>query len=142
MEETIRVCCAILMNGGLVLCAQRSASMSLPHKWEFPGGKIEPGEPPRKALQREIREELDVEIEILKEFAGNVHRYSANKIIELIPFLGRIVGGEVMAKEPQPVKWVATDDLHRLDWAEADVPIVLEFVKWYQSVPRDKFEHL
>lgn len=116
--------------------------MSLPHKWEFPGGKIEPGEPPRQALQREIREELDVEIEVLKEFAGNVHRYSAYKIVELIPFLGRIVGGEVLAKEHQTVKWVATDELHRLDWAEADVPIVLDFVKWYQSVPKDRFEHL
>ena len=57
----IHVTCAIIERNGLVLAARRSASMHLPLKWEFPGGKIRAGEDPGECLKREIREELDLE---------------------------------------------------------------------------------
>jgi 8-oxo-dGTP diphosphatase len=136
MGETIRVCCAILMDNNQVLCAQRSASMPLPYKWEFPGGKIEKEEDPEHALLREIREELGVEIEVLRKFGSNFHQYSGAKQIELIPFLGRIIEGEPYPKEHESLIWVRPENLASLDWAEADIPIVDEFVKWFERTLR------
>jgi 8-oxo-dGTP diphosphatase len=137
MGETIRVCCAILVDKNLVLCAQRSSSMSLPDKWEFPGGKIEPGEQTHEALRREIREELGVEIEVLQEFKSTFHRYSEERHIELIPFLARIIKGSPNPTEHQTLKWVKLGDLKGLDWAEADIPIVNEFIKWKKRLEKD-----
>ena len=70
----IHVVCAVIEQNGLILCAQRFESMALPLKWEFPGGKIEPGEAEEHALIREIQEELNVDIEILERLP--VHDYA------------------------------------------------------------------
>ena len=70
----IHVVCAVIEQNGLILCAQRSETMALPLKWEFPGGKIEPGEAEEPALMREIREELNVNVEILERMP--VHDYT------------------------------------------------------------------
>jgi 8-oxo-dGTP diphosphatase len=139
MGETIKVCCAILVDNDKILCAKRSATMSLPHKWEFPGGKIEPGEKPEHALKRELSEELGIEIEVLQEFRSNFHRYSEGKQIELIPFLARIVDGNPDPVEHQAVIWLGVNELVGLDWADADVPIVDEFIKWYRHRRVDSF---
>ncbi len=63
----IDVTCAIILRDGKILATQRSEKMNLPLKWEFPGGKIEQNETPGNCLQREIREELNLEIELLKK---------------------------------------------------------------------------
>ena len=64
MKKNIHVVGAAIIEDGKILCAQRGPSMSLPLKWEFPGGKIEPGESPEEALAREIKEEINCSIEI------------------------------------------------------------------------------
>ncbi|WP_413670622.1 (deoxy)nucleoside triphosphate pyrophosphohydrolase [Mucilaginibacter sp. Mucisp86] len=123
----IKVTCAIIVDtDGLVFAAQRSATMSLPLKWEFPGGKIEPGETAEACLIREIKEELHVAIEILKPLPANTHHYP-NVTIQLIPFVCRITNGEIILKEHLDFKWLSKNELLALDWAEADVAIV----RWY-----------
>lgn len=120
----IKVTCAIIVNAdGLVFAAQRSPTMSLPLKWEFPGGKIEPGETAEACLIREIKEELHVDIEIVASLPANTHQYP-NITIQLIPFVCKIITGEIILKEHQDFKWLCKDELLALDWAEADVPIV------------------
>lgn len=127
LRSVIKVTCAIIVNAdGLVFAAQRNATMSLPLKWEFPGGKIEPGETAEASLIREIKEELHVTIEILKPLPANTHQYP-NVTIQLIPFVCRITSGQVTLKEHLYFKWLHKDELLALDWAEADVAVV----RWY-----------
>jgi 8-oxo-dGTP diphosphatase len=126
-RNVIKVTCAIIVDAdGLVFAAQRSEAMSLPLKWEFPGGKIEPGETAEACLIREIKEELHVDVEIVEALPFNTHQYP-NVTIQLIPFVCKITNGGVLLKEHLDFKWLSKDELLALDWAEADVPIV----RWY-----------
>jgi 8-oxo-dGTP diphosphatase len=133
MAKTIRVTCAIIMNNGKILVAQRSEKMDLPLKWEFPGGKIEPNETPESCLIREIREELNIDIELKERFKSNFHTYREDREIELIPFLCGYIKGSLAAKEHGRIEWMAPENLLILDWADADVPIVFDFLKWFKE---------
>jgi 8-oxo-dGTP diphosphatase len=133
MIKPIQVVCAIILYKEKVLCAQRSEQMSLPLKWEFPGGKIEQGESPEQCLVREIKEELNIEIHLEKRLASNMHDYGKGKQIELIPFIASFVRGPLQIKEHKSVTWEKVGELKKLDWAAADIPIVEEFSNWYEQ---------
>jgi 8-oxo-dGTP diphosphatase len=125
----IRVSCAIIINPfDQVLVTQRSPLMPLPLKWEFPGGKIEENETAEECLIREIKEELHIEIEITGSLSPNDHQYP-DKLIRLIPFICQQTGGELILKEHADYKWLDVKDLLDLDWAEADVGVVVEFLR-------------
>jgi 8-oxo-dGTP diphosphatase len=125
----IRVSCAIIINPfDQVLVTQRSPLMPLPLKWEFPGGKIEENETAEESLIREIKEELNIEIEITGSLSPNDHQYP-DKLIRLIPFICRQIGGEIVLKEHADYKWLDVKDLLDLDWAEADVGVVVEYLR-------------
>ena len=117
----IHVTCAIIENNGKVLCAQRSEFMTLPLKWEFPGGKVENGESLEACLCREIREELGLEIVIIEKLPPGKHVYANDKPILLFPFRCRISGGDILLREHKQVKWLAPKKLKKLDWADADI---------------------
>ncbi|WP_316752361.1 (deoxy)nucleoside triphosphate pyrophosphohydrolase [Pedobacter gandavensis] len=124
----IEVCCAIIVDeDGLVLVTQRSTSMSMPLKMEFPGGKIEPGESPEECLIREIKEELDLDVQIIAPRPAAPWHYP-NFSILLLPFVCRITGGTIVLKEHAAYAWMAPSDLLNCDWAEADVPIVQQYL--------------
>lgn len=126
----IPVVCAIIEQDDLVLCALRSEHMSLPGKWEFPGGKLEVNELPEEALIREVNEELNIEIRIIEALPIAEHAYVPEKIIQLIPYRCAIVGNETpSATEHSELRWVKRDELLQLDWAAADVPIVLNYIQ-------------
>ncbi len=119
----IIVTCAIIIHKGKLLICQRSNAMNLPLKWEFPGGKMEPGEDERITVVREIREELHLDIDVVKRLEPVEYDYPTFRI-RLVPFIARVVGGELSLEEHAAAKWVTVDDLDRYDWAPADVPIV------------------
>ena len=126
---TIDVVCALIIRNGCVLCAQRSERMALPLKWEFPGGKLESNELPEAALKREILEELGVEIEIISALQVSEYSYDGVRTIRLIPYLAFITDdSEPKAHEHSEIRWVPNSELMQLDWAAADVPIVLEYI--------------
>lgn len=130
----IKVTCAIIVGSdGKVLVAQRSDKMSLPFKWEFPGGKIEPDELPERCLIREIKEELDIEIEVVTQLPINIHHY-ANISIELIPFICRHTTGTIILKEHANFKWLPKNELLALDWADADVPILIYYLNLHDVI--------
>ena len=126
----IHVVCAVIEQNGLILCAQRSESMALPLKWEFPGGKIEPGEAEELALMREIQEELNVEIEILERLPEHDYAYTPEKIIRLIPYRCIIKDvSQMQAREHAELRWVERHKLLELDWSAADVPVVKDVIQ-------------
>ncbi len=128
--EIIHVACAIIEGSDGVLCALRSETMSLPLVWEFPGGKIEPGESPVEALHREIAEELSVALDPLANLPNSDHSYIPGRIIRLYPFICRISGdADPVPKEHAAIRWVNFSELRTLEWAAADLPVLESYLK-------------
>ncbi|MFY7861779.1 MAG: (deoxy)nucleoside triphosphate pyrophosphohydrolase [Chitinophagales bacterium] len=121
------VTCAIIEKESCVLAVQRSKKMSLPLKWEFPGGKIEKGETEEECVIREIKEELNLDIEVSKRLNSSTFDYP-NFSIQLIPFLAKQTGGQLMLNEHSGYKYLKKDELLNLDWARADIPIVEQYL--------------
>jgi len=123
--KIIEVVAAVIFAEGRVLCVQRpeNAREYVSLKWEFPGGKIESGENREHALHREIREELDVEIESLEYFTTVEHTYPDFHLV-MHAYTCSIAKGEPVLKEHVALKWLWVEELDQLDWAAADVPIV------------------
>ncbi|HAM52217.1 MAG TPA: 8-oxo-dGTP diphosphatase MutT [Nitrospiraceae bacterium] len=121
--NAIHVACAIIEGDGKVLSTQRSESMSLPLKWEFPGGKINEGEKPEECLKRELREELGVEVDIGYSLSSLTHYYPTFTVT-LYPFVCKIIRGEIKLLEHKAFTWLSPERLHELDWAEADFPLI------------------
>lgn len=117
------VVCGIVKVEDKILVTQRSEKMKLPLKWEFPGGKIESGESEVECIKRELKEELNIEVEILKKLNNNIHDYGSFKV-NLIPYLVKLVSGDIVLSEHKAFKILGKDDLYSIDWAEADFPIV------------------
>jgi 8-oxo-dGTP diphosphatase len=124
-NKTIAVVCAIIILNDKILAVQRGPQMSLPLKWEFPGGKIEENETEEACIKREIREELNIEILLLKKLSSSFYQYP-NIRIDLIPFVAQYLSGEIVLKEHQSYQLLTLAELNNLDWAEADIPIVKE----------------
>lgn len=126
--KLITVVCALIEYPQGVLVVQRSETMKLSLKWEFPGGKIELGENEISCIKREINEELGLEIEVGKRLTPSIHHYPTFSI-ELIPYLAEPIGGELILTEHCDYLILRKDQLHELNWAEADIPIVNEYIK-------------
>jgi len=124
----IPVVCALIERDGCVLVAQRPAHKSLPLKWEFPGGKVEPGERPATALIRELHEELGCKIAIIRALPGSTHRYD-RMTIAMIPFVCRLTADspEPQLHEHVAIRWMKAAEIASLDLAAADVPIAASY---------------
>lgn len=115
---------AILVDQGKILCAKRGPGRALANLWEFPGGKIETGESPREALQREIQEELQVVVKVAKEaFETTSYSYDFG-VVHLTTFLCRLESGVPQLTEHVDLKWLAPAELMTVTWAPADIPAV------------------
>ncbi|WP_298788453.1 (deoxy)nucleoside triphosphate pyrophosphohydrolase [uncultured Marinococcus sp.] len=123
MKKDIYVVGAVIYDKEWILCAQRGQTKTLPLKWEFPGGKIEAGETPEHALQREIREEMKCGISIEGKIEETTHEYDFG-IVHLTTFYCRLTGEEPVLTEHRTIKWVHKENLHELDWAPADIPAI------------------
>lgn len=127
----IPVVCALIEREGLILVAQRPAHKHLGGKWEFPGGKVEPGETSEAALAREIREELGCEIEIVRAQPRSLHVYPT-LAVEMIPFVARLktACATLQSHEHSALAWVEPAALRTLDMPEADLPIIEAYLRF------------
>lgn len=121
----IDVTAAIWIENGKVLIARRRPGVSQAGLWEFPGGKVRPGETPEQCLQREIQEELGVHITVEGFFGESVYAYET-KTIRLMAYRVSVKNGEVSLNDHAELAWVAVADLGGYRFCPADVPLVQE----------------
>lgn len=122
----IHVACAIIEENGLVLAAQRSETMSLALKWEFPGGKIEAGETAQECLTRELMEEMGITVYIGRQIPASSHHYH-DFTITLYPFICTLDKGNITLHEHKTITWIEPENMLELDWAEADLPVIAAY---------------
>jgi 8-oxo-dGTP diphosphatase len=118
------VSAAIIHRRGQVLVGQRRKADRHALKWEFPGGKVEPGETPQQALVRELREELQIEAEVGTELARYEHDYASGSRVHLLFFSVLKFSGEPNGKVFEQIRWVELHSLPALDFLEGDLDFV------------------
>ena len=120
--KTVRVVAAIIIENDKVFATQRGYG-EFKDGWEFPGGKIEPGETPEEAIVREIKEELDTEVEVI-ELLDTVEYDYPNFHLSMGCFICKIKSGDLVLKEHEAAKWLTKDTLGSLEWLPADMGLV------------------
>lgn len=126
----VEVTCAIIEKEGKVLAVQRGDKMSLANSWEFPGGKVEEDETHWQCLLREIKEELDVAIDIWEKLPFSDQEQD-ERTIRLIPFVCSLCAGEkINLQEHKALTWLPAQELNTLDWAPADIKVIENYLKY------------
>jgi len=122
-QVPVAVCAAVIVHQGKILLAQRPADKRQGGFWEFPGGKIEPGESPHASLIREIKEELSIDITVGPVLETVYHHYEWGSVL-IIAFLCRWLRGEIQHLEVADHHWVTADQFADYAILEADQPIL------------------
>ena len=118
----IKVAAAIIMKEGKIFATQRGYG-EFKDGWEFPGGKIEQGETPAQALKREIKEELDIEIEVGDLFEIVEYDYP-DFHLTMYCFFCAIKSGKLVLKEHEAARWLTVESLDSIDWLPADIALI------------------
>ena len=129
--KTVRVVAAIIIENDKVFATQRGYG-EFKDGWEFPGGKIEPGETPEEAIVREIKEELDTEVEVI-ELLDTVEYDYPNFQLSMGCFICKIKSGDLVLKEHEAAKWLTKDTLGSVEWLPADMGLVREIEKYLKE---------
>lgn len=124
----LEVVAAVIERDGRILCAQRKAGGELSLRWEFPGGKVEPGETREQALEREIEEELGLRIQAGPLLLTVRHRYAAFAVT-MHAYQATILEGQPELREHLAIRWLCPDEMRTLDWAPADVPVAEKIMR-------------
>ena len=119
----IKVTAAVMVNDGMLLIAKRKPTGRLPNLWELPGGKVEPDETPEECLQREIKEEFDINVSVGEYLGSNTHTYDFGTI-ELMAYRTIWEDGDLILKDHEEIRWVFAHELDQFDFAPADTAFV------------------
>jgi 8-oxo-dGTP diphosphatase len=130
------VTAAVIEKDGKILIARRKEGDQLEGRWEFPGGKLEPGETPEEGLKRELREEFGIETAIGEPVGSSSFAYP-HLTIELLAYRATVLSGAIKVRDHDEIRWVLPEDLPRHDFCEADRPIVRKLLELDGSVKRE-----
>lgn len=120
--KTVRVVAAVICSEDKIFATARGYG-EFKGQWEFPGGKIEPGETPQEALVREIQEEIDVKIEIGDLIDTIEYDYPLFHL-SMDCFWCNVTEGEITLKEAEDARWLSKDELYSVDWLPADMKLI------------------
>ena len=120
--KTINVVAAIIIKDQKIFATQRGYG-EFKNGWEFPGGKIENGESPEQALEREIREELDAKIRVGELFDTIEYDYP-NFHLSMKCFLCSLISDQLTLREHEAAKWLTKENLSSVEWLPADITII------------------
>ena len=125
--KTVKVVAAVITasneNGEKIIFATQRGYGEFKDGWEFPGGKVEPGETPQAALKREIMEELETEIEVGDLIETIEYDYPTFHL-SMDCFWAEIVKGDLVLREHEAAKWLTKEELESVDWLPADLGLV------------------
>ena len=121
-RKSIKVVAAIIRDGDKIFATQRGYG-DFKDEWEFPGGKIEEGETPQEALVREIKEELEIEIEVGELIDTIEYDYSTFHL-SMDCFWAEIVSGDLVLKEHEAARWLTRAELDSVEWLPADITLI------------------
>jgi 8-oxo-dGTP diphosphatase len=124
----VKVVAGVIERDGKVLIVRRGIHDKLAHKWEFPGGKMEPGETPEEALRRELREELDIETEVGAFICSSKYEYP-HITVELLAYRVRLLSGKITLHVHDASAWVAPEGLGSFDFPAANQAVIGELNK-------------
>ena len=120
--KILRVVAAIIIKNEKVFATQRGYG-DFKGGWEFPGGKIDAGETPEEALIREIKEELDTEVEVIELLATVEYDYP-NFHLSMDCFICNIISGDLVLKEHEAAQWLTKETLNSVNWLPADLGLI------------------
>lgn len=124
----LKVSCAIIEKEDRTLIALRSETMTNPNKWEFPGGKLDNGETPWNALKREIKEELNLSIEMIHQLEEHIYSYP-NFTICLYPFVCS-AAGDMILLEHSKAEYLDLKTIETITLSNADIGVLEMYKKW------------
>jgi 8-oxo-dGTP diphosphatase len=136
-----QVVAALIVRGDKILICQRTRHQPMPLKWEFPGGKVEPDEPPKDALYRELEEELGIRAKIGPKVATIRHSYANGNSVELHFYLVKEYAGEIQNRIFRDVRWVTPADMPDYDFLEADIALIKDLAAGRLSLPTGPGKH-
>lgn len=120
----MQVVAALIVQSNRLLICQRREGDPFALKWEFPGGKVEPGEDLMQALSRELREELEIEVPSAREIFRHNHTYRDEVQVELIFFRVDEYRGKIANKVFHDVRWAGLEELKQFDFLDGDLPLI------------------
>lgn len=126
-RKTIKVVAAVIRDGDRIFATQRGYG-DFKGGWEFPGGKIEEEETPQEALVREIKEELEIEIEV-GELIDTIEYDYPTFHLSMDCFWAEIVSGDMVLKEHEAAKWLTKETLDSVEWLPADIALIEQIKK-------------
>lgn len=120
--KTIEVVAGVIKDGNKIFATQRGYG-DFKGGWEFPGGKMEPGETPQQALARELKEELTVDVSV-EDFICTVEYDYPNFHLTMHCFYCSVIGGELKLLEHEAAKWLEKENIRSVEWLPADIAVV------------------
>ncbi|HWU47694.1 MAG TPA: (deoxy)nucleoside triphosphate pyrophosphohydrolase [Humibacter sp.] len=133
MADILHVVAAVIVRNGCVLACRRNLNLSAGGLWEFPGGKVEPGESPSEALAREVREELDVDVEIGELIHRGMTPVGAVGV-DLSSYAVRLTDAVPTAStDHDRLRWLKREELNSVEWAQPDRPVVDVLAHWKEA---------